>query len=202
MDSLPKITDTTSGGTRIWTQVFLTTKHVRNASVGSKARAREEQGFYFTFPSLCVVFLSTSLPEKKARNVQSPLFNPWARRVLNVAIDHLPAKHWSILQLEIFLLSWNCCWRSVQPSFHTEALTWNHSQAALGAMVRDCWGLSVQFEHDLSRIWWQIICRRQEWLRALALKVGCFRESQLFCFMLVWPWTRICCFSKSWFLYP
>ena len=45
-----------------------------NASVGSTT-LRKERGFYFTFLSLNMIFLSTSLLDKKAGNVQYPLLD-------------------------------------------------------------------------------------------------------------------------------
>lgn len=45
-----------------------------NASVGSTT-LRKERGFYFTFLSLNMLFLSTSLLDKKAGNIQFPLFD-------------------------------------------------------------------------------------------------------------------------------
>lgn len=79
-----------------------------------------------------------------------------------------------------------------------------------GTIIRWCWGEWSQTAgaaviHSLSisinNTCLQGICRMKEWLRTLVVEVDCLGESQRFCWLLEWPWTRTYYLSKSWFLY-
>lgn len=82
-----------------------------------------------------------------------------------------------------------------------EAFTWNHNLVVRGEWSQTAGAAVIHsLSISINNICLQNICRGKEWLRTLAV-VDRLGESQLFCWLLEWPWTRTYYLLKSWFLY-